>query len=74
MIPLEEAVRKMTSLPAGRLGMWDRGIIRPGMKADLVVFNADTITDKAEFGDPHQYAEGVEYVVVNGKLVLDNGR
>jgi dihydroorotase/N-acyl-D-amino-acid deacylase len=74
VIPLEEAVRKMTSLPAGRMGIWDRGLLRPGLKADLVVFNPDTIADKAEFGDPHHYAEGVEYVIVSGALVLDGGK
>jgi dihydroorotase/N-acyl-D-amino-acid deacylase len=74
VISLEEAVRKMTSFPAARMGMWDRGIVRPGMKADLVVFNPQTITDKSMFGDPHHYSEGVEYVVVNGALVLDAGK
>ena len=74
VIPLGEAIRKMTSLPAGRLGLWDRGLLRPGLKADLVVFDPDTITDKAQFGDPHRYSEGIEYVVVNGELVLEGGK
>ncbi len=74
VLSLEEAIRKMTSLPAGRLGLWNRGLLRPGMKADLVIFDPETITDKARFGDPHHYSEGVSYVVVNGAVVLDDGR
>ena len=70
---LEDAVRKMTSLPAQRIGQFDRGLLRPGMKADIAIFDEQRIIDHAEFGDPHQYAEGVLFVIVNGELVLDDG-
>ena len=74
LLRLEDAVRKMTSLPAGRLGLWERGLLRPGMIADIVVFDADTIVDKSEFGDSHHYAEGVEAVIINGEVVMDEGK
>ncbi len=74
LLTLEEAVRKMTSFPAARLGLLDRGLVRPGMKADLVVFDSATIRDRATFERPHQYAEGVSLVVVNGEIVLDGDR
>jgi len=74
VLTLEEAVRKMSGFPAARVGLMDRGIVRPGMKADLVVFDAATIVDKATFEKPHQYAEGVSAVLVNGQVALENGR
>ena len=74
LFPVEEAVRKMTSLPARRLGLWDRGVLRPGMAADLTVFDPATVRDLATYEQPLRYAEGIEYVVVNGKVVLDAGR
>lgn len=73
VITLEDAIRKMTSLPAGRLQLFDRGLLRPGMKADIVVFDPETVIDKAEFGKPHQYADGFSHVIVNGEVVIDNG-
>ncbi|HYG59313.1 MAG TPA: amidohydrolase family protein, partial [Symbiobacteriaceae bacterium] len=73
VLPLEEAVRKMTSLPARKLGLWDRGLLRPGMKADIAVFHPETIIDRATFTDPHQYAAGVPYVIVNGVPVVEQG-
>jgi len=73
VITLEDAIRKMTSLPAGRLRLFDRGLLRPGMKADIVIFDPETVIDKAEFGKPHQYAEGFSHVVVNGEVVIDDG-
>jgi dihydroorotase/N-acyl-D-amino-acid deacylase len=74
LLSLEEAVRKMTSFPAARLGLPDRGLVRPGMKADLAVFDPATIRDRATFEKPHQHAEGVSLVVVNGAIVLDGDR
>jgi N-acyl-D-amino-acid deacylase len=74
LLSLEEAVRKMTSFPAARTGLGDRGLVRPGMKADLTVFDPATIRDRATFEEPHAYAEGVSNVLVNGILVVDEGR
>ncbi len=74
VLTLEEAIRKMTSFPAQRVGLADRGVLRPGLKADIVVFNPATIIDKATFEKPHQYAEGVVAVVVNGRLTFSNGQ
>jgi N-acyl-D-aspartate/D-glutamate deacylase len=64
----------MTSLPARRLGLQDRGLIRVGMKADLAVFDPTGVRDTATFESPMAYPEGIPYVVVNGKLVLDGGK
>lgn len=74
VLSLEEAVRKMSSLPAQRFGLNDRGLLRPGMKADVIVFDPDQVRDKATFAEPHQYAEGFSYVIVNGAVVLDGGK
>jgi N-acyl-D-amino-acid deacylase len=74
LFSMEEAVRKMTSLPARRIGLQDRGLIRVGMKADLVAFDPATVRDTATFERPLAYPEGILYVVVNGKIVLDNGK
>jgi dihydroorotase/N-acyl-D-amino-acid deacylase len=73
VIPLEEAIRKMTGLPSGRLKLPDRGLLRAGMKADIVVFDADRITDRSEYTKPHQYSEGVQHLIVNGAPVLLDG-
>jgi N-acyl-D-amino-acid deacylase len=70
LLTLEDAVRKMSGYPAERLKIWDRGLLRPGMKADVVVFDPATVADKAEFDRPHQYSVGFRDVIVNGKLVL----
>jgi len=74
LLSLEEAVRKMTSLPASRMGLGDRGIVRPGMSADLVAFDPGTVKDRSTFADPFHYSEGIPYVAVNGRLVVDGGR
>jgi N-acyl-D-aspartate/D-glutamate deacylase len=74
VITLEEAIRKMTSANAAKIHQYDRGLLRPGMAADVTVFNAATIIDNATYEKPHQYATGVEYVIVNGKMVLERGR
>ena len=71
---LPTAVRKMTGTPADQAGIGDRGRIARGKKADLVVFNAADVKDEATFDDPHQYPTGIEYVVVNGRLVIENGQ
>lgn len=73
LFTIEEAVRKMTSLPASRLGIQDRGILREGLWADIVVFDPDRIIDKATFGEPHQFPEGIGHVIVNGECVVSNG-
>ena len=74
VLTLEEAVRKMSAFPAQRMGIEDRGLIRPGLKADIAVFDAATVIDKATFEKPHQYAEGMKAVVVNGRVTLENGQ
>ena len=70
---MEEAVRKMTSLAASRVGLLDRGILRPGMYADITVFDPQTIKDVATFQNPMHYSVGVKYVFVNGRPVVSNG-
>ena len=70
---LPTAVRKMTGTPADQAGIGDRGRIARGKKADIAVFNAATVKDEATFDDPHQYASGISYVVVNGQVVVENG-
>jgi len=74
VLTLEDAIRKMTSFPAARLGLLDRGLLRPGAKADVVVFDPTRVRDTATFTDPHQYAEGFSLVVVNGAVVFENGQ
>jgi N-acyl-D-amino-acid deacylase len=71
IITLEDAVRKMTSFPAQRLGLLDRGMLRPGMKADIAVFDLAQVRDAATFERPHQYAKGFSLVVVNGQVVFE---
>ncbi|HEX8146659.1 MAG TPA: D-aminoacylase [Pyrinomonadaceae bacterium] len=74
LLSLEDAVRKMTSLPAQTFSLRDRGLVREGMAADLVVFDDAGVGDPASFDKPHQYAVGFTYVIVNGEVVLDSGR
>jgi N-acyl-D-aspartate/D-glutamate deacylase len=74
VIGLEEAIRKMTSLAANRLRLYDRGRIAPGMAADLVVFDPARIQDTATFTKPLSFPEGISHVLVNGQLAVENGR
>jgi N-acyl-D-aspartate/D-glutamate deacylase len=74
VISVEHAVRAATSLPAQILGFRDRGMVREGFHADLVVFDLETIKDTATFFEPHQYAEGIDYVLVGGTFVKDEGK
>jgi len=74
LFPLEFAVRKMTSLAAQRVGLADRGLVRPGFYADITVFNPVTVIDRATFEQPHQTSVGIEYVFVNGQMVLKQGQ
>src|SRR5688572_6630792 len=73
IITLEDAVRKMTSLPAMAFRMNDRGILRPGYVADITIFDAEKVVDEATFEKPHQYSKGVECVIVNGYPALRGG-
>jgi N-acyl-D-amino-acid deacylase len=73
LLTLEEAVRKMSSFPAARIGLSDRGVLRPGMKADITVFDPGRVRDAATFEKPHQYAEGYSLVIVNGQVVYEDG-
>lgn len=73
IVTLPEAIRKMTLLPAETLGISDRGKIAPGLFADIVCFNFDNVIDKADYVKPHQYPVGIEYVLVNGEVVIKNG-
>jgi N-acyl-D-amino-acid deacylase len=73
VLTLPDAIRKMTSLPAQIIGLSDRGLLRPGMAADIAIFDPQTVSDKATFEEPMQYAVGVPYVIVNGTVVIDKG-
>ena len=74
LFSLETAVHKMTGMPAARLGLGDRGVVRVGAVADLAVFDAATVKDESTYPDPHRYPTGIPYVVVNGQLAVDGGR
>jgi N-acyl-D-amino-acid deacylase len=74
LITLEDGVRKMTSLNAAKLGLRDRGILREGAFADITIFNPQTIADRATYEEPFQYPVGIEYVLVNGQVVIDQGK
>jgi N-acyl-D-amino-acid deacylase len=71
VITLQEAVRKMTSAPAQKIGLKDRGLLREGYKADIVLFDPDTVKDEATFINPHRFASGIPYVIVNGIIVIE---
>lgn len=72
ILRLEQAIRKMTSFPAQTLGLLDRGLVREGMWADIVIFDPITIIDRATYTDPHQYPDGIHYVIINGEIVIKN--
>ena len=74
LLSLEEAVRKMTSFPAQKFGLWKKGIVREGMDADVIIFDPDTIAERSTFQDPHQYPAGLPYVILNGQVVVDQDR
>jgi dihydroorotase/N-acyl-D-amino-acid deacylase len=74
VLSLPEAVRKMTWLPASRLGLTDRGQVKEGWVADLTLFDPDSVIDRATFEDPHQYPDGIPYVMVSGQMAVDQGR
>ena len=74
VLSLPDAIRKMTSLPAHITGLEDRGLLSPGMAADIVIFDPNTVADKATFENPLQYPVGIPYVIVNGVVVIDNGK
>ncbi len=73
IISLEEAIRRMTSLPAQKFQLKDRGILKEGLAADIAIFDEKEVQDMATFQDPHQYSKGFKYIIVNGKLVVENG-
>ncbi|HEX6181690.1 MAG TPA: D-aminoacylase [Chitinophagaceae bacterium] len=74
VLSLEEAIRRMTSLPAQKFKLNDRGLLREGMAADIVIFDEKTVKDSSTFNKPHQYSTGFKYVLVNGKLTVENGK
>ena len=73
VLPLHTAIRKMTSFPAARFGLHDRGLIRPGMMADIVVFDAEEVANRATYREPHRYPAGFHAVLVNGQVALRRG-
>jgi len=74
LLSLETAVQKMSALPAQRLGLTDRGVLRTGTKADVVIFDPSRVRDTATFEKPHAYAEGVTHVIINGQVAFENGK
>ena len=74
ILDIETAVKKITWMNAKKIGIEDRGLIKVGKKADITIFDAKTIKEKATFDDPHQYSSGIQYVIVNGVLVIDHGK
>jgi N-acyl-D-aspartate/D-glutamate deacylase len=73
VLSLEEAVRKITSANAAKVGVFDRGLLRPGQWADVTVFDPEQVIDNASFEDPARYPSGIEHVLVNGVLVIEAG-
>jgi N-acyl-D-amino-acid deacylase len=73
VISLEEAIRRMTSLPAAKFQLKDRGLLKEGMAADIVIFDPETVMDASTYEQPHQFSKGFQYVLVNGQITIDNG-
>jgi N-acyl-D-amino-acid deacylase len=73
VIGWEEAIRRMTSLPARKFGLENRGLLQPGYAADIVLLDPATVSDKATFEKPHQFSSGIPWVIVNGQVVIENG-
>jgi N-acyl-D-amino-acid deacylase len=73
VLSLEEAIRKMTSANAAKIRVYDRGLLRPGQWADLTIFDPQRVQDNADYDHPARYPTGIEYVLVNGQLVIDRG-
>jgi len=73
LFSLEDAVRKLSGYPSERFGLTERGVVREGYFADLVVFDSETVTDRATYEDPHQFAAGIDHVLVNGAAVVRDG-
>ena len=74
ILTLKEAIHKMTFLPANAMGLKDRGLIQKGYKADLTIFDSDEIIDNGTYENPHQFPTGISYVIVNGKIVIDESK
>jgi N-acyl-D-aspartate/D-glutamate deacylase len=74
LMALEFAIRKMTGLPASNVGLKNRGLIRQGYFADITIFDPKTVIDRATFEDPNQYPVGINFVIVNGQIEVDNGQ
>ena len=74
LLTIQEAIRKMASMPARRLGLKDRGLLRPGFCADLVIFRMDAVEDVASFEEPRRFPKGIEHVLVNGQMAVENGK
>jgi N-acyl-D-amino-acid deacylase len=72
LLTLEEAVRRMTSLPAQKFGLRERGLLKEGMAADIVLFDEKEVKDLSTFVQPHQYSKGFSWVIVNGQVVVEN--
>jgi len=73
-LTLEEAVGKVTSFPAQRVGLWDRGILREGTQADIMIFDIESVRERATLKEPRRYPVGIDYVIVNGEIALERGR
>ena len=74
LLSLAQAVHKMTGMPAKRLGLRDRGVIKVGARADLVIFESKTVADRATFDEPHRYPAAIDHVLVNGRFVVKDGQ